>query len=109
MQSVASVIMAGPLHSASVSPAHTAIMAMQDSFLSHLISALSLLPYSVTDMIWLLFNIVYLYVSTNNNMGHGVAKKKIDNCVVTLTGFQWTQSDFLLLHRLHTELSNILG
>jgi len=36
------------------------MMAMEDSFLSHLISSLSLLPYSVTDMIWLLFNIVYL-------------------------------------------------
>lgn len=48
------------LPSASVSLAHNAIMAKQDSFLSHLISSLSLLPYSVTDMIWMLFNIVYL-------------------------------------------------
>ena len=61
-------------------------MAMQDIFLSNLISALSLLPYPVTDMIWLLFSIVYLYVSTNNNMGHGVAEK-FDNFVVALTGF----------------------
>jgi hypothetical protein len=47
------------LPSAGVSLAHTAVMAMQDSFLSHLISFLSLLSYYVKDMIRLLFNIVY--------------------------------------------------
>jgi len=84
------------------------MMAMQDSFLSNLISTLSLLPYSVTDIIWLLFNFVYLYVSTNNNMGHGVAEK-FDNFVVTLTGFQWAQSDFILLHFSYTEFTDVLG